>query len=447
VSAPLELSAPSDRPAFDGRGATGTAGAGRERGSGFSMSDQQEPASLSQTVTSILNVVARKSMPVVLVIILGYLVWLARDALAPYLGGLLIIYILLPLVHRIERMIPDKGILVNLERPVAAFLSLGLAALIAAVVAIILIDPLIQQTTALVTELTAYLQEGSPERAGFQRFYQERIPPQVREWLENNIEQVGQQVVSGSMGAATWFLNFTGSIVSSVFALVAVPLFIIFYLIDEKSTAAALRKQLPLIWAEDIVAFFRIADRILGSYTRAVVVQVAIIAAATAAGYSIVGIEMALPLGIIAGAGAIVPIVGLWVSLIVTVPVVIATQAEHLIPAIIVYFGVQLISGWVLMPKIQGTSVDFTTTGVLLIIAIAGAIAGPLGLIFALPVAAVIRAVVVYTYYRLRGDSPETAIRSLRLFQTDADLKSPSILQSEKIAPPVPAMPTTSDAD
>jgi hypothetical protein len=58
-----------------------------------------------------------------------------------------------------------------------------------------------------------------------------------------------------------------------------------------------------------------------------------------------------------------------------------------------------------------------------------------------------VRAVVVYTYYRLKGDSPEIAIRSLRLFQTDADIKSPSILQSERTAPPIPALPATSDAD
>nr|MBA2519820.1 AI-2E family transporter [Chloroflexia bacterium] len=154
---------------------------------------------------------------------------------------------------------------------------------------------------------------------------------------------------------------------------------------------------------------------------------------------------MALPLGIIAGAGAIVPIVGLWLSLFLTVPILFATQADHVVAGIVVYFAVQLVSGWVLMPKIQGSSVDFTTTGVLLIIAIAGAIAGPLGLIFALPIAAIIRATAVYAYHRLQGDSPEAAIRELRLFQSDADQASASILRDDHSQPVPAATPATAD--
>ncbi len=401
------------------------------------MSDQSRTAAVQDTVITTLNVLARKSFPVVLIIILGYLVWLARDALAPYLGGLLIIYILMPLVHRIEAWIPDKGPLGKFERPIATFISIILAAVVSIAIVIILLDPLVTQTGALIEELNAYLSQVGSNNEGIEKMYQERVPPEIRQWIETNVQQIGQQVVSGSVGAASWFVNLTGSIVSSVFALVAVPLFIIFYLIDEKSTATVLRKQLPLIWAEDIVAFFRIADRILGSYTRAVLLQAAIIAVVTAIGYTLVGIEMALPLGIIAGAGAIVPIVGLWVSLLVTVPIILVTQSEVIIPTVIVYFGVQLVSGWVLMPKIQGQSVDFTTTGVLLIIAIAGAIAGPLGLIFALPVAAVIRGIVVYTYYRLNGRSPEASIRMLSVFQRPADLAAPSILRGERGVEPV----------
>lgn len=402
------------------------------------MSDQSRTTAVQDTVITTLNVLARKTLPVILLIVLAYIVWLARDALAPYLGGLLIIYILMPLVHRIEAWIPDKGRLVQMERPIATFISIGLAAVVTFVIVLILLDPLVTQTSALIQEVDAYLSEMGTNNEGLQQIYNERVPPEIREWLATNFEQVGQQLVTGSVGAASWFLNLTGSIVSSVFALVAVPLFIIFYLIDEKSTATVMRKQLPLIWAEDIVAFFRIADRILGSYTRAVLLQAAIIAVVTAVGYTLVGIEMALPLGIIAGAGAIVPIVGLWVSLLVTVPIVLVTQGEAIIPAVLVYFGVQIVSGWILMPKIQGQSVDFTTSGVLLIIAIAGAVAGPLGLVFALPVAAVIRGIVVYTYFRLNGQSPEASIRSLSLFQRPADLEAPSILHGERGVEPVP---------
>ncbi|MDQ3410623.1 MAG: AI-2E family transporter [Chloroflexota bacterium] len=409
------------------------------------MSDRALAATVQATVSAALTVFARRLLPIFLLVVLAYVVWLARDALAPYLMGLLLIYILLPVVHRIEGWIPDKGKLVDFERPIAAFISIFLALILVVGIFAILLDPLITQTMALVNELGAALDAASTDDQGLQLLYQERVPLEIREWVETNIERIGESIVSGSMGAATWFLTVTGSLVSTILALVAVPLFIIFYLIDEKSTPAALRKQLPLGWAEDIVAIFRITDRILGSYTRAVLTQTAIIATITAIGYWLVGIDMALPLGIIAGAGAIVPIVGLWLSLFLTVPILFATQADHVVAGIVVYFAVQLVSGWVLMPKIQGSSVDFTTTGVLLIIAIAGAIAGPLGLIFALPIAAIIRATAVYAYHRLQGDSPEAAIRELRLFQSDADQASASILRDDHSQPVPAATPATAD--
>ena len=386
---------------------------------------EREPAAghpIQRTVSVSLNVLARKLLPLGLLLVLGYIVWLARDALAPFLVGLLIIYLLMPVVLRIEAVIPDKGKLVDLERPVAALLGIGLALLIAVVTFAILLDPLVQQTTALFNELSTALTNLDATEAGWRGLYQDRVPEQVREWLEANIEQVGQQLFSGTMGVASIFLSFTTNIAGSLFALLTVPLFIIFYLIDEKNTPVVLREQLPVVWAEDAVAMFRIADRILGSYTRAVLVQAVIIATITAIGYWIVGIDMALPLGIIAGTGAIIPIVGLWLSLLITAPIVFVTQPDHIVQAVIVYFVVQLFSGWVLMPKIQGSSVDFTTTGVLLIIAIAGAIAGPLGMIFGLPVAAIVRAIAVYTYYRLGGDTAATALGKLRPYQTRAEL-------------------------
>ncbi len=79
-----------------------------------------------------------------------------------------------------------------------------------------------------------------------------------------------------------------------------------------------------------------------------------------------------------------------------------------------------MLEGWFLAPQIQGNSNDFTNSGTLIILAIGGALAGGLGVVFALPAAGLVRALTVYTFLRLQGHDPEGAINGLRIFREEA---------------------------
>ena len=61
----------------------------------------------------------------------------------------------------------------------------------------------------------------------------------------------------------------------------------------------------------------------------------------------------------------------------------------------------------------------FTSLATLILLAVGGAIAGPMGVILALPAAALLRDVSFYTSYRAGGLSPAAALSRLPLFQRE----------------------------
>ena len=353
--------------------------------------------------------------------VLLLIVWIARDALAPFIVAILVIYMLLPIVHWLERILPKHGLLARFARPIAAIGSalLALGALLLLIGT--LLNPIIDQTQELFDNFSYYWSELQANNPTFRDAYEKYVPDPMQDWITDHVQQIAQDLLSGVASVTGWLLHTTGSAVSTVLALVTVPLFIIYYLIDEKSTSRSLRSQFPGAWADDVFAWFRIFDRIFGAYTRGVILEASIVGVITGFGYWVIGVDLFLPLGVIAFVGEIVPIVGPWIAFIISFPVILATQPELAIPAMVVFLVIQMLEGWFLAPQIQGSSNDFTNSGTLVILAIGGAVGGALGMILALPAAGLLRALSVYTFLRLQGHSVDNALQRLPTFRHAAD--------------------------
>ena len=178
--------------------------------------------------------------------------------------------------------------------------------------------------------------------------------------------------------------------------------------------------------AGDTVALWRIFARVLGGHTRGVIVEAIVVGVITSLGYALIGIEVWLPLGAIALVGELVPIIGPWIALAISLPVILATQPDKAILALGLFAVIQFLGSWILAPRIQGRAVHFTPLATLIVLGVGGMIAGPLGIIFALPVAALLRDVSFYTSYRARGHSPTAALGKLPLFQRETERRAPA---------------------
>jgi predicted PurR-regulated permease PerM len=344
--------------------------------------------------------------------ILGLLYW-GREALPPFLIGLIVAYMLLPPVRWLERTLPHGHRWHQARRPVAAVVIFLLALLLIGLLLRSLAQPVIEQTAQILSGLEALWEEAQRNAPVIRAWYERTVPEPARGWVDEGFQTLGQTVLALGGSAGRWLVSFTGNALSSIVAFIAAPLFVIYFLIDEPAMTRQIRDQFPRPWAGDALALVHIFNRIFGSYTRGVIVESVIVGIITGLGYYLIGVAVWLPLGVIALVGEIVPIVGPWIAFFISLPVILATQPDRALLALGLFIVIQILEGWFLAPRIQGGSVHFTSSATLLVLAIGGAIAGAIGVILALPTAALLRDVVFYCSHRADGLSPAEALTHL----------------------------------
>ena len=347
--------------------------------------------------------------------IVGLLYW-GREALTPFFLGLIVAYMLLPPVRRLERTLPHGGLWQSARRPVAAVVVFICTILVMGFLLRSLAQPVIEQTAQILGSLEELWNEAQANAPGIRDWYALNVPEMARAWIDDAFQALGQTMLAlgGSVGGR--IVSFTSNALSGVVAIIAVPLFVIYFLIDEPKLTRQIRTQFPRSWAGDALALLHIFNRVFGSYTRGVIVESIIVGIITGLGYYLIGVEVWLPLGAIALVGEIVPIIGPWIAFFISLPVILATQPDKTLLALGLFVVIQILEGWFLAPRIQGGSVNFTPSATLVALAVGGAIGGPLGVILALPAAALMRDIAFYTAYRADGFSPAAAMSRLPSF-------------------------------
>ncbi|MCA9859769.1 MAG: AI-2E family transporter [Thermomicrobiales bacterium] len=354
----------------------------------------------------------RHLVTIVIVLILLAILYLSRGKLGPYLLAITLSYLLLPVVRTIERRMPSTGRMATGRRPIATLLSMVLVATASILLGAFLIEPVIDDVQEIADSFPQYWEQATTEsRLG--EWYVEYVPADAQTWIDGNLSNLAQTL----LGAGTQLLNYlfsaTGSLIEAVLALIIVPVFMIYVLIDRPRAGRSIRKLMPERWVDDTLAVAGVADGILAAYTRGVIISSAVVGAITAAGYWAVGIELWLALGVIAFLGEIVPILGPWIAFVISFPVVLVTQPDKAIWAVLVFGVIQALEGWFISPKIQSDSIEFPPVIVLLALAIGGEVAGAVGVVLAIPAAAILRALAVYILRRVDGLRPEAAVAGL----------------------------------
>jgi predicted PurR-regulated permease PerM len=366
----------------------------------------------------------RVALLVAAAIALGVLLWLARDAVRPFVVGLLMVYLLDPPV----RWLTARGV----RRTVAILL-------VYVVTVVIVIEFLNLTLTPLFDELVRFLQDlpGLADQLQAQilrlsEFYARlQIPEVVRDWIDSMIASVthggGTGVPTVDLSAVLRIVTGAGSILGTVFGYVLLPVWVFYLLKDRVSLTTQFDRSLPEAWRFDTWAVLRIVRRLFGQWVRAQLVLGLTVGAFTFVGLLVLSRlvdpvfgRYAVLLSVTAGILELLPIIGPIISAVPAVLLAATAGLEPVIAALVLYTLVQQVENNVLVPKIQGDAIEMHPALVMFAIVIGGALGGLLGAILALPVAAASRDVVRYLFRRLSPDATDAlaaSIDGLRLDQ------------------------------
>lgn len=182
-----------------------------------------------------------------------------------------------------------------------------------------------------------------------------------------------------------------------------IPLVSFFFLRDFKSLRNGVLGWIPnSLFERSLLIYHKVANQ-LELYVRGVMLQSLIMAVVTTIGFLIVGLPLAVLLGVLAGIFNLVPYVGPLLALVapVLVSLSMGMNATLLVAAVSVILVGQLVDNLIVVPTVLARAANLHPLMALLAIIVAGNLFGLAGMVFALPVLASARIVFVGVYEEL----------------------------------------------
>ncbi|TAM43467.1 MAG: AI-2E family transporter [Gammaproteobacteria bacterium] len=315
----------------------------------------------------------------------GVLIYLLAPVLMPFLVGALLAYLGQPLVTRLTRR--------RLPRVVAVLAVFAL--FIAAVTALLLfLIPTIQHQIASFTQrLPRYLDW----------LQHEALP-----WVESvtgaglalDMETLRQALVAhwqemgGWLKASVAYVMQSGlRIVGWLVSLVLIPVVTFYLLLDWDRLLARIAALFPAAYRPRLRQLALETDAVLGGFLRGQFSVMLALAAFYSAGLWLIGLDLALPIGIAAGLLSFVPYLGFLTGLVAAgIGAWVQFQDAHMLLWVAALFGFgQALEGLVLTPRLVGERTGLHPVAVIFAVMAGGQLFGFTGVLLALPVAAVLK--------------------------------------------------------
>ncbi|MFI8193673.1 AI-2E family transporter [Streptomyces sp. NPDC085946] len=217
--------------------------------------------------------------------------------------------------------------------------------------------------------------------------------------IDKAFDSAVDRAQAGLGSAVSAVVTGVSTVVNGVITAVLALFLMFFFLKDGPRFLPWLARQLPGRLATDVPAVTARAWDTLGSFVRSQAAVGLLDAVLIGLGLWILGVPLVLPLAVLTFVSAFVPIVGALFAGFVAV--LIALVSNGLTDALIVLaiiVGVQQLEGNVFQPIIQSRGLGLHAAVVLLAVTLGGNLAGIVGSLLAVPVAALIA--VVWNYVR-----------------------------------------------
>jgi predicted PurR-regulated permease PerM len=336
-----------------------------------------------------------------------------RGVLTPVILAFFLAYVLDPLADRVEAMRVPRG--------VGVMGLLILALLLGALLVFLVLPAVVRDLVALISQLPVAIKRAI-ETVG--PWLQERgieVPAtgaDVVTALEDQLSNVTPVLLTSVQSIATGFLGSTASIVAALAAVTLFPVLTAYLLLDFDRITAAVSDLIPPRYRAATLEIVNEVDDVLGLFVRGQLLVMAALGALLAIGYAAVGVTLAVPIGIIGGLLSFIPYVGgaVALGLGLLMSVLHYDGLGQLIGVVAVYTAVQLLEGFVITPYIVGDKLGMSALVVLFALMIGGELFGFLGVMLALPVAAIIKVFVNRGLVRYRASAmyggPEQGART-----------------------------------
>ncbi|MDF3031268.1 MAG: family transporter [Moraxellaceae bacterium] len=314
------------------------------------------------------------------------LLYLLSPILMPFAAGALLAYLGNPLVERLMRL----GLSRNWSVSLTFFTLLSVVVVVLIILTPILWKQLLYIEAKLPTLLRWINREAAPwlERHLHISIDRRIDMNLVGDWLSGYWTEAG--AVAGNVLSQVAASSL--SILSLLGTLALVPVVTFYLLLDWDVLLRRIRDLLPRHVEPTVSRLARECDDVLAAFLRGQLLVMVSLGVVYAVGLEIVGLKLALIIGLAAGLGSIIPYFGFAIGIVAATIAAIVQFGNF--NAVLLVWGVfavgQAIEGWVLQPYLVGDRIGLHPVAVIFAIMAGGQLFGFVGMLLALPVAAVV---------------------------------------------------------
>jgi len=327
---------------------------------------------------------ARLVAVIVIFVLSGWLLYLLAPVLTPFAAAFVLAYIGNPLVSRLDRMRVPRVLGVIVVFLLFAAIFLGLA---------FFVVPLLSDSIAgLVIRMPAYYDWAVTQWPRLEARFGIHLKldlESLRQSLADHWQQVGDWTAT-VLGVATqsgltvirWLVN-----------LVIIPVVTFYLLLDWHRLVARAGELVPARYRPQARKLARETDEVLGSFLRGQLLVMASLALIYTVGLWLIGLDVALPVGALAGAVSFVPYLG-FITGLVAASVAAYLQfhdALMLLWVLCVFIAGQLFDATFLTPRLVGRRIGLHPVAVIFALMAGAQLFGFLGVLLALPTAAALK--------------------------------------------------------
>jgi len=333
-----------------------------------------------------------KSILIILSIFLIFIVGLIGlgDALSPLIIAVGIAYFLFPLIQKMER----KGIKRN-HAVIGVFVSIMI---MVSAVSVILIPGLFSDATTFLNELpqnSARAIDKLEFLGGEAGFDLDLSKQGLRDFLNEHTSVVSADLMKSVSKAAKGVLSNFMKLFLALLNLFLIPLFFFYLINDYEKLGDELKSFFPKGIQPKLSHYFQLSNTVLSGYIRGQLLVAGILAVLYGTGLWLVGLRFGILIGLVSGFISIIPYAGFTLGFAAALTMALAnfTGMGVIAGIVTVFVMIQALEGMVITPKLVGDKVGLSAFATMLALIIGGNLFGLLGMIIAIPTAAIVKSI------------------------------------------------------
>ena len=317
-----------------------------------------------------------------------WVLYLLKPVVVPFVAAFLIAYLFSPLVNVLHRIGLARWLSISI-----VFIGIG-----------IVVTLVMWYLVPLVWQQLMYARDSIP--AGIHWINYTFLP-----WLSDSFNLVPMEIDTDQISSVVMDYIQTNYSADSIQAMllklaqsglnfiqiggtiVLIPIIAFYFLLDWDRMLDSLRRLIPRPYEKTTLTIVSECHSVLGAFVKGQFLVMVLLGVVYAVGLQLIGLEIGLIIGMIAGLCSIIPYLGFAVGIIAAV---IATFFQfgidwwQLVLVGIVFMVGQAVEGYILQPFLLGDKIGLSPVAVVFAVLAGAQLAGFLGMLIALPVAAVI---------------------------------------------------------